>query len=129
MYIFIDTSKDFTIVSLLNLKLEEISSIKKEGMKNQSENLLKLVDKVLTNNEKNKKDIEAIFVFVGPGSYTGLRVGVATANALAFSLKIKVIGVEKKPTKTDLNKFGKSAKTVMPKYSNPAKITEARSRL
>ncbi|MEW6407685.1 MAG: tRNA (adenosine(37)-N6)-threonylcarbamoyltransferase complex dimerization subunit type 1 TsaB [Patescibacteria group bacterium] len=41
------------------------------------------------------RDLEAIIVITGPGSYTGCRVGVATANALAFSLDIPIIGINK----------------------------------
>ena len=40
----------------------------------------------------NWKNIEGIEVETGPGSFTGLRVGVAVANALGFSLGIPVNG-------------------------------------
>lgn len=38
------------------------------------------------------KDIKEIKVNIGPGSFTGIRVGVSVANALAWSLGIKVNG-------------------------------------
>ena len=36
--------------------------------------------------------VEGVVVFKGPGSFTGLRIGVSVANSLAYSLKIPVIG-------------------------------------
>jgi len=128
MYLYIDTSKDKTIVKLFKQDFDEIDGAEKDGMKNQSENLLCLIDKILEDNSKTKKEIRAIFVFVGPGSYTGLRVGVATANSLVYSLGVQVIGVEGEPTINDLenndtNKFAR------PKYSYPPKITKEKPRL
>jgi tRNA threonylcarbamoyladenosine biosynthesis protein TsaB len=39
------------------------------------------------------KDIEAIAVTIGPGSYTGLRVGLSTANGLSFAINIPLITI------------------------------------
>ncbi|MFA6296538.1 MAG: tRNA (adenosine(37)-N6)-threonylcarbamoyltransferase complex dimerization subunit type 1 TsaB [Patescibacteria group bacterium] len=56
----------------------------------QSEELLPIIKKIVGNNK-----IDGIIVVIGPGSYTGLRVGVATANALAFGFNCKVVGVDR----------------------------------
>jgi tRNA threonylcarbamoyladenosine biosynthesis protein TsaB len=53
----------------------------------------------LSEADLKKSDLNEIKVATGPGSYTGLRVGVAVANALAFALGIPVNGKE---TETDL---------------------------
>lgn len=54
--------------------------------------VLPLVDKLLKKHKLNLKDLTGIKVNPGPGSFTGLRVGVSIANALGFLLKIPVNG-------------------------------------
>lgn len=62
--------------------------------------------------KKYLKDITAIEVNTGPGSFTGTRVGVAIANALGFALNIPVNGSPRSPRKA-----GEKSKIVLPKYS------------
>lgn len=54
--------------------------------------VLGLIDKILKEHTLNLKDITKIKVVTGPGSFTGLRVGIAVANALGWSLNIPVNG-------------------------------------
>lgn len=56
----------------------------------QSQVLLPLIEKMLVNNKVNLSDLTEIRVNHGPGSYTGLRVGVSIANILGWGLGIKV---------------------------------------
>ena len=51
-----------------------------------------MVEKVLKGKGLTLKDIDSIEVNTGPGSFTGIRVGMSIANALSFSLKIPVNG-------------------------------------
>lgn len=57
-----------------------------------SQVLLTLIKKILKAQKLDFKDVTGIEVNCGPGSFTGLRVGVSVANALGFSLKIPVNG-------------------------------------
>lgn len=59
---------------------------------NQSAELLPRIERLLAENERTKREIRAVFVDVGPGSYAGLRVGVSTAKALAHGLGIPIAG-------------------------------------
>lgn len=59
----------------------------------QSELLPGEVERFLAGRKAALKDLELISVTVGPGYYTGMRVGVAYATALAEALKIKVVPV------------------------------------
>lgn len=59
----------------------------------QEEKLLAAVDTCLNVLQKKVSDIDVIATGVGPGSFTGLRIGISTARGLAWSLKKKMIGL------------------------------------
>ncbi len=59
-----------------------------------AENLNKFVEEVVDAAQLTFKDIDAIAVGLGPGSYTGLRIGVSSAKGLAYGLGVPVIGVK-----------------------------------
>lgn len=61
-----------------------------QGIKSQV--LLPLIDKLLKNNNIMLDDLSAIQVNPGPGSFTGLRVGLSVANTLGWTLGIPVNG-------------------------------------
>jgi len=58
-----------------------------------SEKLIPLIDRVLKRNSLPLKRLDGIAVSVGPGSFTGVRIGVATARAFAQVLDIPLAGV------------------------------------
>jgi len=58
-----------------------------------SEGLLPQIAQMLERSGVAKKDLELIAVSRGPGSFTGLRIGLATAEALAYGLKLPMIAV------------------------------------
>lgn len=66
--------------------------VKKQPDHRKAQVVLPLVEQLLKENHVELKDITAIEVTVGPGSFTGLRVGVAIANTLGMLLKIPVNG-------------------------------------
>ncbi|MBI4089614.1 MAG: tRNA (adenosine(37)-N6)-threonylcarbamoyltransferase complex dimerization subunit type 1 TsaB [Candidatus Levybacteria bacterium] len=74
----------------------EINGIKHVETRNIDSNktqvILPMIDKILKKYSVTPKYLSGIQVNVGPGSFTGLRVGIAIANALAFVLKIPVNG-------------------------------------
>ncbi len=63
------------------------------GEKSRSEQLLPRVSEMLDRNGLRVRDISAVAVSNGPGSYTGTRIGLATATGLACSLEIACVGV------------------------------------
>ncbi len=58
-----------------------------------SERLLLLVDEVLKSAQVKTNQLSAIAVSIGPGSFTGLRIGLSTAKGLALALEIPIIAV------------------------------------
>ena len=58
-----------------------------------SEQLMPIIEKVLESSGTSIRDIDAIAVASGPGSFTGLRIGAATAKGLAHARGIEIVGV------------------------------------
>lgn len=67
---------------------------KSEANKNQAQAALPMIEKILRAANLKPKDISEINVETGPGSFTGLRVGIAIANALSFAADVKINGKE-----------------------------------
>ncbi|MBR6710764.1 MAG: tRNA (adenosine(37)-N6)-threonylcarbamoyltransferase complex dimerization subunit type 1 TsaB [Selenomonadaceae bacterium] len=58
-----------------------------------SETLLPHIEEVLGMANQKKGELEGIAVSLGPGSFTGLRIGLATAKAMAYALQLPIVGV------------------------------------
>ncbi|UUM57101.1 tRNA (adenosine(37)-N6)-threonylcarbamoyltransferase complex dimerization subunit type 1 TsaB [Streptococcus suis] len=88
----LDSSNQALSVALVEdgrLLAETLLAIKK----NHSISLMPTVDFLVAQVGWTPKDLERIVVAQGPGSYTGLRVAVATAKTLAYTLQIDLVGV------------------------------------
>jgi tRNA threonylcarbamoyladenosine biosynthesis protein TsaB len=84
----------------------------------QSRDLLVKTNELLKDEKLTLSDIKAIAVNRGPGSFTGVRVGITTANTLAWSLDILVIGYLDGKLEDGLNNIieKKFSKIVLPFY-------------
>ena len=81
---------------------------------------------VLKRDKKNWEDIEGLVAYQGPGSFTGLRIGMSVANALAASLEIPIVGATGDSWIDDgikrlLNKENDGV--ILPEYGSPPHIT------
>lgn len=88
----IDTSSEVCGAALLedNNLIDENSL---DNGKTHSENLMPLVDELLKRNDTELKNIGLISVDIGPGSFTGIRIGIASIKAMAEVHNISVAAV------------------------------------
>ena len=64
-----------------------------DGSIRHAETILPMIHSALNKADINIKDIDLIAVDIGPGSFTGVRIGVSIANALAYSNSIPILGI------------------------------------
>jgi len=60
---------------------------------NSSEGIIETIDEALKQTKVTLADLKGVFVIKGPGSFTGLRVGLSVANQFAHQLKIPITGL------------------------------------
>ena len=88
----VDTSSFICSVSVFeNLSL--ISSNSTEVEKSHSKLLIQLIDQSLKDAKIKINEVDAFAVSMGPGSYTGLRIGVSTIKGLCYSLEKPLISI------------------------------------
>lgn len=86
-----------TATSNLSVALNDdqkiITEKNEEDRRNHSEHLDPIIDEILKNNSLQLKDIDRFAVAIGPGSYTGLRIGITTIKMFASILHKDVVGI------------------------------------
>lgn len=123
MYLAINTADKITKIYLydgLILKKEK----RLEVGRDLSKVLLSEIDEII---ECDFDKLKGLIVFVGPGSFTGLRIGVSTMNALAYGKALPIVGVKgedwlKRGIERLENK--ENDKIVLPEYGGEANITQ-----
>jgi tRNA threonylcarbamoyladenosine biosynthesis protein TsaB len=86
----IHTTTEKAIINICN-GAEVIGSLFNDDAKQHASFLHTSIQKLLQENEIKPTDLKAIGVTGGPGSYTGIRVGLATAKGLSFALQIPMM--------------------------------------
>ena len=88
----IDTSTPIGSVALIeaeNIVAEHTLNI----VQAHSSRLMPAIDSVLKWGEVTPKDLDGCAVGIGPGSFTGVRIGVATAKSLCYAVDIPIVGI------------------------------------
>lgn len=88
----IDTTSEFCSVSLfINQNLIENNNSKIE--RSHSKLLIKLIDDTLNNNKLKIADIDIFSISKGPGSYTGLRIGLSSIKGFCYALDKPLVSI------------------------------------
>ena len=88
----IDTSTKTTSVGLIEDE-EVLAEYNLRGLVSHSESVTDMIEEIFKKFDFNLEDLDLIAVGIGPGSFTGLRIGITIAKVLAFSLDKDLIGV------------------------------------
>ncbi|HSW88034.1 MAG TPA: tRNA (adenosine(37)-N6)-threonylcarbamoyltransferase complex dimerization subunit type 1 TsaB [Candidatus Saccharimonadales bacterium] len=100
--LFIDTTSNQEVTAVLTVNGEK-DIITRPLERQKAQIVLPILESLLEKHALTLHDLDSIEVNPGPGSFTGVRVGVSIANALSFSLGIPVnnILVAKEDTAVD----------------------------
>ncbi len=83
----IDTAQAETVIGLNDDVVNWVSD------RNQSKELLPAIDKLIRSQKLTPQKLRGVVVNIGPGSFTGLRVGLTVANGFGYGLKIPLVGM------------------------------------
>jgi tRNA threonylcarbamoyladenosine biosynthesis protein TsaB len=108
---------------------EQLAYEKWQAHRELAETLHKKIEEILNKSSKLLQDIEGIICYKGPGSFTGLRIGLTVANALAYAQDTPIIAKPghnwlKDGIKDLLN--GNNNKIAIPEYGAEVKTTKQR---
>jgi len=73
---------------------ETLTELMMESPLQHAEELLPLIDEALSRCEMEISDVDLVSVNSGPGSFTGLRIGLATAKGICQAAKIPIVGID-----------------------------------
>lgn len=100
-----------------------------EAGRELAKGLLAYIQSQLEGQGKSWEDLTGLGVFKGPGSFTGLRIGITVLNTVSYAQEIPIVGEvgedwQAKAMKRLLS--GESDKVVLPEYGGEANITQPR---
>ncbi len=89
----LDTAMSGCSVCVYNSDKDELVSKSKSMVRGQAEHLVPLVEEVMLDVGLDYQELDAVITTVGPGAFTGLRIGLSTARSLALALSIPIYGI------------------------------------
>lgn len=127
MYVLIDTSTHVVKITIVN----------KDGRYNyewaagrdMARGLLGFLERTLAEYTSSMQQVAGWGVFAGPGSFTGLRIGITTVNTLGYFLKTPIVGAVGEDWQNQALarlKAGETDEIILPEYGRAARITQPR---
>lgn len=117
---------DSPTATLVLLKDGEVDRLEWEAGRQLSKELLSKILQMLKKQQNSWSDLEGVVVFAGPGSFTGLRIGITVANTLAYSLSVPVAAGRGQNWVEDGLRALKAARSghfVLPEYGSEPNIS------
>ncbi len=127
MIILIDTSASTCCLTLISGR--ERTSYEWGAGRTLARYLLGFLRDKLKERSATFQDISGIGVMKGPGSFTGLRIGMTVMNTLADSLSVPIVGEQGEGWQTralERLKLGQDDQIILPKYGSEAHTTKPR---
>lgn len=94
IFLFLDTAAHDMTIGIYK-DTEELYLLTEENDNDLSEKLLPAIKKAFESISMTIKDIDRIYVVDGPGSFTGIRIGITVAKIVAWALKKEIIPISK----------------------------------
>lgn len=91
--------------------------------------LLGELESFLKKNGLAFSDVDGLFAFRGPGSFTGLRIGITVMNTMSYSLGVPIVGASGSSWYTEAVsrlQAGHNDEVIVPEYGAEARITKPR---
>ena len=123
MILALRTDSNLASIYLLADDGETVKEKEWQADRTLAKSLLKELSTIL---DGDFQQLTGLIVFSGPGSFTGLRIGITVANTVAYSESIPVVGLEGSNwlrNGVKRLKGGENDKIVVPNYGRDANIT------
>ncbi|HET9721854.1 MAG TPA: tRNA (adenosine(37)-N6)-threonylcarbamoyltransferase complex dimerization subunit type 1 TsaB [Candidatus Saccharimonadales bacterium] len=108
---------------------EKAAEIKWQAHLKLAETLNSKIEEILNMLSISYNDLSGVAIYKGPGSFTGLRIGMSVANALAYSQQIPIVataGEDWLQESITALQAGQNDKFAVPDYGGPAHTTQPR---
>jgi tRNA threonylcarbamoyladenosine biosynthesis protein TsaB len=134
MILVIDTATNEAKIALVSdKKVEQISWL---GGRELSATIIEKIKELYKKVGGEFTETEGVIVNAGPGSFTGLRIGISVANAWAYGLNVPVVGVDHAETFAEIINSGRDKirelsnfeKSVEPVYGAEPNITKPKNK-
>ncbi len=93
MYLAIDSTTAHAGVAAISGDGAVAAEVTWHAGRNHTAELYPAIEEVLRQGKTNREELNGVIVAVGPGSFTGIRIGMATAKGLAIGLRVPLVGV------------------------------------
>lgn len=93
MILVLDTATSTPVIALAAADGSVVAERPWQSHHRHGEELLQRLDELLAEAGTTRRDLTGVVVGTGPGSFTGLRIGLATAKTIAYTLNLPLVGI------------------------------------